>query len=143
MTPNATGLTHSRPGGEVAAEPAEPATTTVAVRARGRFRREFDDTRFEFTFTGDTLREFVGALLAERPELADRLIGETRREDGTTAGSTREDDAGWTDLQDDLAEGKRPFVRVMIDGTFNEYRGGADAELTDGDRVELVEPLTC
>lgn len=135
MTPDATGLTDGPPGGgeETAAEEEAATTTTVAVRARGRFRREFDDRRFEFTFAGDTLREFVGTLLGERPELADRLIGETRRED----------DAGWTDLQDDTTEGKRPFVRVMIDGTFNEYRGGADAELTDGDRVELVEPLTC
>jgi molybdopterin converting factor small subunit len=139
MTPDATGLTDAPPGEAAAEEPetatpgTETATTTVAVRARGRFRREFDETRFEFTFAGDTLREFVGALLGERPELADRLIGETRRGD----------DAGWTDLQDDLAEGKRPFVHVMINGTFNEYCGSADAELTDGDRVELVEPLTC
>ncbi|WP_276260781.1 MoaD/ThiS family protein [Haloglomus litoreum] len=137
MTSDATGLSGGPPASEAretAPEGAEAATTTtVSVRACGRFRREFDDPRFEFTFTGDTLREFVGALLGARPELADRLIGETRRED----------DAGWTDLQDDMAEGKRPFVRVMIDGTFNEYRGGADAELDDGDRVELVEPLTC
>lgn len=134
MTSNATGLTGAPPGAEAAAEATTAAqTTTVEVCACGRFRREFDENRFEYTFEGNTLREFVGALLGERPELADLLIGETRRED----------EAGWTDLQDDLAEGKRPFVRVMINGTFNEYRGGADAELSDGDRVELVEPLTC
>lgn len=134
MTPNATGPTGALPGAEAEAEETTAApTTTVEVHACGRFRREFDETRFEFTFEGDTLRDFVGALLGKRPELADRLIGETRRED----------DAGWTGLQDDLAEGKRPFVRAMINGTFNEYHGGAGAELSDGDRVELVEPLTC
>jgi molybdopterin converting factor small subunit len=29
-----------------------------------------------------------------------------------------------------------------VNGTFNEYLDGADTELSDGDRVELVEPLT-
>jgi len=130
MTPNATGLAESTPPAEQSADESEQ--TTVAVRARGRFRRQFDDQRFEFTFEGTILREFVGALLGSRPELADLLIGETRADD----------DAGWTDLRDDTPEGKRPFVRVMINGTFNEYYGGADADLTDGDRVELVEPLT-
>ncbi|WP_254830097.1 MoaD/ThiS family protein [Haloglomus salinum] len=133
MTPNATGLTDTPPGAEAPAEGTTTAqTTTVDVRACGRFRRQFDENRFEFTFEGDTLREFVGALLGERPELADLLIGETRHED----------DAGWTDIRDDLGAGKRPFVRVMVNGTFNEYRGGAEAELSDGDRIELVEPLT-
>lgn len=134
MTPDAASLSDTPPADareETATETTQ--TTTVDVRAVGRFRRRFDETRFEFTFEGDTLREFVGALLAEHPGIADLLIGETRRND----------DAGWTDLQDEVGEDRRPFVRAMIDGTFNEYRGGAEAELSDGDRVELVEPLTC
>lgn len=137
MTSDTGGLEEATGGTETAPEQtageSDQETTTVVVRARGRFRREFDDRRFEFTFEGDTLREFVGALLGERPDLADRLVGETRRDD----------EAGWTELQDDFGEGKRPFVRIMINGTFNEYRGGAAAELSDGDRIELVEPLTC
>lgn len=132
MTPNATGLAEPTSPVEGAADEADAEQTTVSVRARGRFRRQFDDRRFEFTFEGTTLREFVGALLGDRPELADLLVGETRADD----------DAGWTDLQDEHSDDTRPFVRVMINGTFNEYRGGADAELSDGDRVELVEPLT-
>lgn len=138
MTPDASGLDAEPPttdrGAEQTADESGPApTTTVVVRACGRFRRRFDDDRFEFTFEGETLREFVGALLGERPDLADLLIGETRRDD----------DAGWTDLRDDFGGDERPFVRIMINGTFNEYRGGAAAELSDGDRIELVEPLTC
>jgi molybdopterin converting factor small subunit len=133
MTPNPTGLTEP-PDAAQRPETGEPTDrTTVSVRACGRFRRRFDDSRFEFTFEGETLRAFVGAFLARHPDVSELLVGETRRED----------DAGWTDLQDDVGEESRPFVRVMINGTFNEYCGGADAQLADGDRIELVEPLTC
>jgi molybdopterin converting factor small subunit len=134
MTPDAASIPDTPPVGARDGTATEATrTTTVDVRAVGRFRRRFDGTRFEFTFEGERLREFVGALLGEHPHIADLLIGETRRDD----------DAGWPDLQDDSSEAHRPFVRVMINGTFNEYRGGAEAELSDGDRVELVEPLTC
>lgn len=132
MTPDAVNRSDIPPAGTQEETTTETTRTTVRIRACGRFRRRFDETRFEFTFEGERLRGFLGALLAEHPDIADLLIGETQRGD----------DAGWTDLQDDIDEEHRPFVRIMINGTFNEYRGGAEAELSDGDRVELVEPLT-
>jgi molybdopterin converting factor small subunit len=133
MTPNAT-TTGASPGTANRGGTAEGAVTetTVRLRACGRFRRPFDEPRTEFTFEGDSLREFVGALLGRRPELTDLLVGET----------DRGEDAGWTELRDATGDAGRPFVRVMVNGTFNECLDGADTELSDGDRVELVEPLT-
>ena len=113
----------------------DPATdsTTVEVRAVGQVRRDLPKETFEFSFQGDTLRAFVGALLAEHPELTDRLVGETRRDD----------DAGWTELRDTTDGRTRPYVRAMVNGTFNEFLDGADTTLEPGDRVELVYPLCC
>lgn len=107
--------------------------TTVDVRAVGKLRHELDEERFEFTFQGDTLREFVGAILAVHPGLEDHLVGETRRDDG----------GGWTDLRDDGEGRTRPYVRAMVNGTFNEFLDGADTDLAAGDEVELVYPLCC
>jgi molybdopterin converting factor small subunit len=121
-----------RGAGTAATAPATE-TTTVEVRAVGQLRHDFPEERFEFSFQGDTLRAFVGALLAEHPELADRLVGETRRED----------DAGWTELRDGTDDRTRPYVRAMVNGTFNEFLEGADTALEPGDEVELVYPLCC
>lgn len=117
--------------GETGDERAEE--TTVQVRAVGKFRHDLDEERFEFGFRGDTLRAFVGAFLAEYPELSERLVGGTRRDD----------DAGWTELPDTAGDRTRPYVRIMVNGTFNEFLDGADTGLEPGDRVELVYPLCC
>jgi molybdopterin converting factor small subunit len=115
-------------------------TTTVDVKATGHVRRELGEHRFDYTFEGDTLREFLDALFAEHPELKEMLVAETEAEASTE---------GWVDIDDlpgDWAknpegEQTRPYVRVVVNGTFNEHLDGFDTELDDGDRVALMFPF--
>ena len=118
------------------------ATTTVDVKATGHVRRALDgEHRFEFTFEGNTLREFLEAFFAEHPDLAEMLIAETEAE-----ATTR----GWAKLPADLpgtwkknpeGEQTRSYARVLVNGKFNEHLGGFDTELTGDDRVALVYPF--
>jgi len=115
-------------------------TTTVDVRATGHVRRELDEHRFDFTFEGDTLDEFLDALFAEHPALEEMLVAETEAEASTE---------GWVDVSElpgDWAknpegEQTRLYVRVVVNGTFNEHLDGFATELEDGDRVALMYPF--
>jgi len=118
------------------------ATTTVDVKATGHVRTAPDEHRFEFTFEGSTLREFLEAFLEEH-DVADLLVAETEAEASTE---------GWARLPDvdalpgrwvDNPEGEqtRPYARVLVNGRFNELLDGFDTELDDGDRVTLVNPF--
>jgi molybdopterin converting factor small subunit len=115
-------------------------TTTVDVKATGHVRRELGEHRFDFTFEGDTLREFLDALFAEHPALKEMLVAETEAEASTE---------GWVDIEElpgDWAknpegEQTRPYVRVVVNGTFNEHLDGFATELEDGDRVALMYPF--
>jgi len=115
-------------------------TTTVDVKATGHVRRELGEHRFDYTFEGETLREFLDALFAEHPELQEMLVAETEAEASTE---------GWVDVDDlpgDWAknpegEQTRPYVRVVVNGAFNEHLDGFDTELDDGDRVALMFPF--
>jgi molybdopterin converting factor small subunit len=114
--------------------------TTVDVKATGHVRRELGEHRFDYTFEGNTLREFLDALFGEHPELKEMLVAETEAEASTE---------GWVDIDDlpgDWAknpegEQTRPYVRVVVNGTFNEHLDGFDTELEDGDRVALMFPF--
>jgi len=118
------------------------ATITVDVKATGHVRTALDEHRFEFTFEGSTLREFLEAFLEEH-DVADLLVAETEAEASTE---------GWARLPDvdalpgrwvDNPEGEqtRPYARVLVNGRFNELLDGFDTELDDGDRVTLVNPF--
>jgi molybdopterin converting factor small subunit len=115
-------------------------TTTVDVKATGHVRREVGDHRFDYTFEGDTLGEFLDALFEDHPALEEMLVAETEAEASTD---------GWVDVDElpgDWArnpegEQTRPFVRVVVNGTFNEHLEGFDTELTEGDRVALMYPF--
>lgn len=120
----------------------DAATTTVDVKATGHVRTALDEHRFEFTFEGSTLREFLGVFLEEY-DVADLLIAETEAEASAE---------GWARLPDldalpgrwvDNPEGEqtRPYARVLVNGRFNELLDGFDTELEDGDRVALVNPF--
>lgn len=114
--------------------------TTVEVRCTGHIRRAVENHRFEFTFTGTCLREFLDAFFAEY-DVKDLLIAETEDEATTD---------GWANLPEDLpgtwkknAEGEqtRTYARVAVNGQFNEHLDGLDTELRDGDRVALMYPF--
>ena len=117
-------------------------TTTVDVKATGHVRTALSEHRFEFTFEGSTLREFLEAFLDEY-DVADLLIAESEADASTS---------GWASLPDpdalpgrwvDNPEGEqtRRYARVLVNGRFNELLDGFDTELADGDRVALVNPF--
>ena len=117
-------------------------TTTVDVKATGHVRTALGEHRFEFTFEGSTLREFLEAFLAEY-DVADLLVAETEAE-ASTGGWARPPDlealpGRWVDNPE--GERTRPYARVLVNGRFNELLDGFDTELEDGDRVALVNPF--
>jgi molybdopterin converting factor small subunit len=117
-------------------------TTTVDVKATGHVRTALEAHRFEFTFEGSTLREFLDAFLEEH-DVADLLIAETSAE-ASTGGWARLPDADtlpgkWVDNPE--GEQTRAYARVLVNGRFNELLDGFDTELEDGDRVALVNPF--
>jgi molybdopterin converting factor small subunit len=117
------------------------ATTTVTVRATGHVRDALGTHEFEFTFAGESLREFLAALFAEHEGLSDLLVAETEA-DATAH--------GWAEAPDPLpgtwrknpeGEQTRAYARVCVNGTFNEHLDGFDTRLSDGDRVSLIYPF--
>ncbi len=115
-------------------------TTTVEVRATGHVRDAMGRHSFEYTFEGDTLREFLGALFEEY-DVKDLLIAETEEEATTRGWAKRVDDPPGTWRKNPEGEQSRAFARVLVNGRFNENLAGFDTELEDGDRVALVKPF--
>jgi molybdopterin converting factor small subunit len=126
---------------DVEATEERPGVTTVAVRATGRIRDALGTPRLEYTFEGDTLREFVDAFLDDY-DVRDLLIAETEAE-ATTRGWARvdRDDVSGTFRKNPEGEQTRAYARILVNGRFNENLGGFDTELHDGDRVALVNPF--
>ncbi|OYR56932.1 MULTISPECIES: MoaD/ThiS family protein [Halorubrum] len=120
----------------------EPPETTVTVRCTGHVRTELDGTyEFEYTFTGNTLREFLDDLFEDYPELQELLIAETEA-DATHSGwaPTPEELPGtWT--KNPVGEQTIAYARILVNGRFNENERGFDTELEEGDRVALVYPF--
>lgn len=117
-------------------------TTTVDVKATGHVRAALDEHRFEFTFEGATLREFLDAFFEEHG-LEGMLIAETDAEAATDgwASAAAPDDLPGDWHRNEEGENTRPFARVLVNGRFNECLDGFDTELSDGDRVALVYPF--
>ena len=120
----------------------EAVTTTVDVKATGHVRTALGKHRFEFTFKGSTLREFLEAFLEEH-DVADLLIAETEAEASTDGWARFPDPDALPGRWVDNPEGEqtRPYARVLVNGRFNELLDGFDTELEDGDRVALVNPF--
>lgn len=119
---------------------AEPTRTTVEVRGTGRLYDALDDHRFEYTFEGDTLREFLEAFLDDY-DVADLLIAD-EPEDAVAHGWAKPPE----ELPDDFTanptgERTRVYARICVNGRFNEHLDGFDTELPDGDRVALMYPF--
>jgi len=56
--------------------------TTVTVKCTGRVRTRVGDSRFEYSFAGETLRAFLGAFFNDY-DVSDMLIAETEAEAST------------------------------------------------------------
>ncbi len=124
-----------RPAGATAPE------TTVEVRCTGHVRTAIGTGRLQYTFDGETLREFLDAFFEEY-DVREMLIAETEAE-ATTEGWAPEMDElpGKNYAKNPEGEQTRRYARVVINGTFNEHLDGLDTELDDGDRVALIYPF--
>jgi molybdopterin converting factor small subunit len=117
----------------------ETRQTTVTVRCTGHVRTALGTPEIEFTFEGDSLREFLDAFFDEY-DVADLLIAETDAE-ATTRGWAPVDELPGTWRKNPEGENTRCFARVCVNGRFNENLDGLDTELDDDDRVALIYPF--
>ncbi|MFC7131616.1 MULTISPECIES: MoaD/ThiS family protein [Salinibaculum] len=115
--------------------------TTVEVRCTGHVRTAIGEHRIEYTFEGDTLREFLDAFFEEY-DVRDMLIAETEAEATTRGWAPKlEELPGKNYAKNPEGEQTRRYARVIVNGTFNEHLDGLDTEVSDGDRVALVYPF--
>ena len=84
--------------------------TSVMVKFTSHFRARAGIIQTEFAFKGDTLRQFIPALLQEF-DIGDLLMKD-----------------------DEL----KPHTRVVIEGRFSDLIGGWDAPIPDGSMVVLI-----
>ena len=125
-------------------DPDDPATegrTTVTVRPTGHVREAVGTGGLEYTFEGDTLRDFLLAFF-EDYDVREMLIAETEDE-ATTQGWAPpfEELPGTNYAKNPEGEQTRVYARVAVNGTFNEHLDGLDTPLVDGDRVALMYPF--
>ncbi|SMO78141.1 MoaD/ThiS family protein [Halorubrum cibi] len=134
-----TGTEESESETEVVEEPPE---TTVTVRCTGHVRTELDGTyEFEYTFAGNTLREFLEDLFEDYPELQDLLIAETEADATHSGWAPPPEELPGTWTKNPEGEQTIAYARILVNGRFNENERGFDTELEEGDRVALVYPF--
>jgi len=136
--------THVQEGRDARASGAGPETpvgTTVEARCTGHVRTAVGEPRIEYTFEGDTLREFLEAFF-EDYDVGDMLIAETE-EEATTEGWAPQLESlpGENYAKNPEGEQTRVYARVAVNGTFNEHLDGLDTELEEGDRVAMIYPF--
>jgi len=115
-------------------EPGTPTRTTVEARCTGHVRTAVGEPRVEYTFEGDTLRDFLESFF-EDYDVGDMLIAETEEE------AELESLPGENYAKNPEGEQTRVYARVAVNGTFNEHLDGLDTELEDGDRVAMIYPF--
>ncbi|KTG26698.1 MoaD/ThiS family protein [Haloferax profundi] len=115
------------------------ATTTIEARFTGHVRTALGTHRLEYTFEGDTLREFLEAFFDEY-DVRD-LVMARREADATTRGWVKAESLPGTWRKNPEGDQTRAYARVLVNGVFNESLAGLDTELQDGDRVALVYPF--
>jgi molybdopterin converting factor small subunit len=117
------------------------AETTVTVRPTGHVRTAVGQPRLEYSFEGDSLREFLSAFFAEY-DVRDMLIAETEAEATTRGWATGTAELpGENYAKNPEGEQTRSYARVAVNGVFNEHLDGLDTELETGDRVALIYPF--
>lgn len=114
--------------------------TTVHVRCTGHVRTEIGKHSFDYTFAGETLREFLEAFF-ETYDVAEMLIAETEADATSHGWAPIEGEPPGTWKKNPEGEQTRAFARVAINGRFNEHLDGLDTTLEEGDRVSLMYPF--
>ncbi|MGM0446934.1 MAG: MoaD/ThiS family protein [Methanobacteriota archaeon] len=120
---------------------ATAAETTVTVRCTGHVRTELGVYEFEYAFEGDTLRAFLDELLEDYPQLRDMLITESESDATHTGWLPTPEVLPGTWSKNPVGEQTSAYVRILVNGHFNENENGFDTKLEDGDRVALVYPF--
>ena len=126
---------------QVATDADPGVATTVDVKCTGQVQEEVGEMSFEYTFEGDTLREFLAAFFAEY-DVEEMLIAATEAE-ATTKGWAPDNIGrpGENWAKNPEGEQTRAYARVVVNGTFNEHLDSLDTTLEDGDRVALIYPF--
>jgi len=120
----------------------QQAETTVEVRCTGHVRDAVGEGRFDFSFDGTTLGDFLESFCGTY-DVKELLLAETEEEastEGWAPGPDPEELPGTWEKNPD-GEQTRCYARVTVGGTFNEHLEGMDTELDDGDRVGLMYPF--
>jgi len=116
------------------------AQTTVEVRCTGHVRRAVGTGKLAFSFTGSTLREFLDAFFEEY-DVRDMIIAETEADATTRGWAPAPDELPGTWRKNPEGEQTRKYVRVTVNGVFNEHLDGLNTTLEDGARVALIYPF--
>lgn len=114
--------------------------TTVEVRCTGHVRSAVGTGGLEFSFQGDTLRAFLEAFF-DVYDVRDMIIAETEAEATAPGWAPKRAEYPGVWRKNPPGDQTRRYVRVTVNGVFNEHLEGLDTRLEDGDRVALMYPF--
>lgn len=115
-------------------------STTVDVRCTGHVRAAVGESKFSYTFDGDTLGDFLESFLREY-DVADLLIATEDGSDRAPGWAPSPETLPGTWRQNPEGEQIRRYARVLVNGEFNEHLDGFGTALEEGDRVALMYPF--
>lgn len=114
--------------------------TTVEIRCTGHVRSAVGTGKMAFSFAGDTLRDLLEAFFAEY-DVRDMILAETEADATATGWAPAPNELPGTWRKNPEGEQTKPFVRVTVNGVFNEHLAGLDTKIEEGDRVALMYPF--
>lgn len=114
--------------------------TTVEVRCTGHVRSAVGAGELSFSFEGEDLRAFLAAFFDEY-DVRDMILAETEAEASTRGWAPPLDEYPGVWRKNPPGDQTRPYVRVTVNGVFNEHLDGLDTRLDEGDRVALMYPF--
>ncbi|MFW6458409.1 MAG: MoaD/ThiS family protein [Halodesulfurarchaeum sp.] len=125
---------------ETASAEAELQTTTVTVRCTGHIYDAVGRLRFEYTFDGETLADFLAAFFDEYP-VEELVLASEASEEATSGWAEPPETLPGTWNRNPEGERVRRYARVTVNGRFNEHLDGFRTRLADGDRIGLLYPF--
>lgn len=114
--------------------------TTVEVRCTGHVRSAVGTGESAFSFEGGDLRAFLEAFFEEY-DVQDMILAETEAEATAPGWAPELDEYPGVWRKNPPGDQTRRYVRVTVNGVFNEHLDGLDTRLEDGDRVALMYPF--
>lgn len=114
--------------------------TTVEVRCTGHVRSAVGTGELTFSFGGEDLRAFLEAFFDEH-DVRDMILAETEAEATARGWAPKRDEYPGVWRKNPPGDQTRRYVRVTVNGVFNEHLDGLDTRLEAGDRVALMYPF--